>query len=153
MPSRMFPRPLSDLALALRQHIDLLRFDAHHAFQEHNELFLGEIAAKLRLLVAEQGRRRRPLLLDLMDALAADIQFRLNLPPVRDPDAGRDVTLRHYMGRTALGIRTEGGFRMLTHAEFVRERAQQYGSSHEAWEVTEHFLNARHAGVFISGES
>jgi hypothetical protein len=149
----MIQRPLADLIAALRRHIDLLRVYAHHAFQEGNELFLGEVACKLRMLVAEHGRSQRPLLLDLMDALGADVRFKLDLPPVQDPDRDKEITLRHYMERTAVGTATGSGFRMLSHSEFVREWANQYGTAHEAWRVTEHFLNARHAGVFVGGEA
>jgi hypothetical protein len=138
---------------ALRQHVELLRIYAHHAFQQRNELFLGEVAGKLRMLVAEHGRSQRPLLLDLMDALGADVRFKLNLPPVQDPDYDKEITLRRYMERTALGIATGSGFRMLSHSQFVREWANQYGTAHEAWRVTEHFLNARHAGAYIGGEA
>jgi hypothetical protein len=59
--------------------------------------------------------------------------------------------LAEYMGLTGLGIASGSGFRTLTNAEFVREWAQQYGASHEAWKVTEHFLNAKHSCVFIGG--
>jgi hypothetical protein len=148
----MLPRHLIDLVAALRRHVELLRVYAHHAFQERNELFLGEVAGKLRMLVAEHGRSQRPLLLDLMDELDADVRFKLDLPPVQDPDYDKEITLRHYMGRIGLGIATGPGFRMLSHSEFVREWANQYGTAHEAWRVTEHFLNARHAGVYIGGE-
>jgi hypothetical protein len=147
----MLQRPLADLIAALRRHVELLRAYAHRAFQERNELFLGEIAGKLRMLVAEHGRSQRPLLLE--DELGADIRFKLNLPPVQDPDYDKEITLRHYMGRTALGIATGSEFRTLSHSEFVREWANQYGTAHEAWKVTEHFLNARDAGVFIGGEA
>ncbi|MGB5181355.1 MAG: hypothetical protein WBO12_04095, partial [Xanthobacteraceae bacterium] len=129
------------------------RVYAHHAFQESNELFLGEVAGKLRMLVAEHGRSQRPLLLDLMDELGADVRFKLNLPPVKDPDYNKEITLRHYMGRTGLGIATGSEFRQLSHSKFVREWANQYGTAHEAWRVTEHFLNAHHAGVYIGGEA
>lgn len=152
MRSRMLQRPLADLIAALRRHAELLRFYAHRTFQECDELFLGEVASKLRMLVAEHGRSQ-PLLLDLMDELGADIRFKLDLPPVRDPDYDKEITLRHYMERTALGIATGSGFRTLSHSEFVREWANQYGTAHEAWRVTEHFLNARHAGVYIGGEA
>src|SRR5690242_15642906 len=101
MPSRMLQRPLADLIAALRRHVELLKVYAHHAFQERNELFLGEVAGKLRMLVAEHGRSQRPLLLDLMDELGADILFKLNLPPVKDPDYDKEVTLRQYMGHGA----------------------------------------------------
>jgi hypothetical protein len=153
LPSRMIQRPLTDLIVALRRHVEVLRVYAHHAFQEGNELFLGEVAGKLRMLVAERGRGQRPLLLDMMDALGADVLFKLDLPPVQDPNRDKEITLRHYMGRTALGIATGSGFRMLSHSEFVREWANQYGTAHEAWRVTEHFLNARHAGMFIGGDA
>ena len=151
MPSRMLQRPLADLIAALRRHVELLRVYAHHAFQEHDELFLGEVAGKLRMLVAERARSARPLLLDLMDELGADVRFKLNLPPVQDPDYGREIILRHYMERTGMGIATGSGFRTLSHSAFVREWAHQYGAAHEAWKVTEHFLNAHHAGVYIGG--
>jgi hypothetical protein len=149
----MLPRHLKDLVAALRRHVELLRVYAHHAFQERNELFLGEVAGKLRMLVAEHGRSQRPLLLDLMDELDADVRFKLDLPPVRDPDYDKEITLRHYMGRKGLGIATASGLRMLSHSEFVREWANQYGTAHEAWRVTEHFLNARHADMYIGGEA
>jgi hypothetical protein len=153
MPYRKLQRPLADLIAALRRHVKLLRIYAHHAFQEHDELFLGEVAGKLRMLVAEHGRSQRPLLLDLMEKLGVDVRFKLSLPPVQDPDYDKEITLRHYMGRTALGIATGSGFRMLSHSEFVRDWANQYGTAHEAWSVTEHFLNAHHAGVYIGGEA
>src|SRR6516164_981371 len=77
MRSRMLQRPLADLIAALRRHAELLRFYAHRTFQECDELFLGEVASKLRMLVAEHGRSQ-PLLLDLMDELGADIRFKLD---------------------------------------------------------------------------
>jgi hypothetical protein len=145
----MIQRALADLIAALPRHVKLLRFYAHRAFEEHDELFLGEVAGKLRMLVTAHGQR--PLLLDLMDELGADVRFKLNLPPVKDPDYDKEITLRHYMRRTALGIATGSGFRMLSHSQFVCEWANQYGTAHEAWVVTEHFLNARNAGVYIGG--
>jgi hypothetical protein len=153
MPSRMLQRPLTDLIAALRRHVELLKVYAHHAFQEGNTVFLGEVAGKLRMLVAEHGRSQQPLLLDLMDEVGADVRFKLNLPPVQDPDYDKEITLRDYMGRTALGVATGSGFRMLSHSEFVREWANQYGTAHEAWRVTEHFLNAHDAGVYIGEEA
>jgi hypothetical protein len=153
MPSRMLQRPLADLIASLWRHVELLKVYAHHAFQERNELFLGEVAGKLRMLVAEHGGSRQSLLLDLMDELDADVPFKLDLPPVQDPEYDKEITLRHYMKRRALGIATGSGFRMLSHSEFIREWANQYGTAHEAWRVTEHFLNARHAGVYIGGEA
>src|SRR5262249_24368935 len=98
MPSRMVQRPLMDLIAALRRHVELLRIYAHHAFQERNELFLGEVAGKLRMLVAEHGRSQRSLLLDLMDELGADVRLKLNLPPVKDP-----ATIRRSRSATAWG--------------------------------------------------
>jgi hypothetical protein len=149
----MLQRPLADLIAALRRHVKLLRICAHHAFQEREELFLSEVAGKLRMLVAEHGRSQRPLLLDLMDELGVDVRFKLNLPPAQDPDYDEEITLRRYMGRTALGIATGSGFRMLSHSEFVRDWANQYGTAHEAWRVTERFLNAHNAGLYIGGET
>jgi hypothetical protein len=148
----MIQRPLKDLVAALRRHVELLRVYAHHAFQEGDGLFLGEVAGKLRMLVTEHGQR--PLLLDLMDELGADVRIKLNMPPqLQDPDRDKEITLRHYMGRTAVGIATGSGFRMLSHSQLVREWANQYGTAHEAWSVTEHFLNAHNAGVFIAGKA
>jgi hypothetical protein len=143
----MLQRPLIDLIAALQRHVELLKIYAHRAFQERDEVFLGEVAGKLRMLVTAHGQR--PLLLDLMDELCVDVRINLDLPPVQDPDYDKEITLRHYMRRTALGIATGSGFRMLSHSQFVCEWANQYGTAHEAWIVTEHFLNASNAGVYI----
>jgi hypothetical protein len=80
-----------------------------------------------------------------------DVRFKLDLPPVQDPDYDKEITLRHYMRRTALGVATGSGFRMLNHSQFVCDWANQYGTAHETWIVTGHFLNARNAGVYIGG--
>jgi hypothetical protein len=144
-------RPLADLVAALRRHVELLRIYASHAFDEHEERFLGEVAGKLRLLVAEKGQR--PLLLDLMDELGADVRFKLNLPPVQDPDYDKEITLRRYIEREGAGIRVGSEFRTLKYSEFVRQWANQYGTAHEAWRVTEHFLALRNAGVYVGAEA
>jgi hypothetical protein len=96
----MLQRPLIDLIAALRRHVELLRIYAHHAFQERNELFLGEVAGKLRMLVAEHGRSQRSLLLDLMDELGANVRLKLKAIPAEPllalsghPSAGRQCPL------------------------------------------------------------
>jgi hypothetical protein len=106
-----------------------LKIYAHRAFQDRDELFLGEVAGKLRMLVTAHGQR--PLLLDLMDELGVNVRFKLDLPPVQDPDYDKEITLRHYMRRTALGVATGSGFRMLNHSQFVCDWANQYGTAHE----------------------
>ena len=60
-----------------------------------------------------------------------DVRFKLDLPPVQDPDYDKEITLRHYMRRTALGVATGSGFRMLNHSQFVCDWANQYGTAHE----------------------
>jgi hypothetical protein len=56
------------------------------------------------------------------------------------------------MERMALGVKIASEeFPTLSHSAFVREWANQYGTAHEAWRVTEHFLNAHKASLYVGG--
>jgi hypothetical protein len=57
------------------------------------------------------------------------------------------------MEREGAGIRVGSEFRTLKYSEFVRQWANQYGTAHEAWRVTEHFLALRNAGVYVGAEA
>lgn len=148
-------REIPDLVEALRRHVRLLKDFASKAFQESDLSYLGEVAAKLRLLVYEQGRNK-PLLLALMDEFGLDIRIKLGGPPVRPPPGqpgpGDEVSLREYLGLTAYGIRTPSrGYVELTKKQLIGIWAAQHGAAHEDWELQEEFALARDSVIYIGG--
>lgn len=68
---------------ALKRHVRLLEDYYTKAFVEGNQDYLGEVAAKLRLLVTGQGKTGRPLLIGLIKELGLDIRLTLDHPPFR----------------------------------------------------------------------
>jgi hypothetical protein len=78
--SRRVPREVPELVEALRRHTSLLEEYCTRAFTDGDDRYLGEIAAKLRLLVYEHGRNR-PLLIDLMDECGIECLITLDGPP------------------------------------------------------------------------
>ena len=148
-------RDIPDLVEALRRHVKLLKDFAAKAFNKGDNNYLGEVAAKLRLLVYEQGRNK-PLLLALMDEFGLDIPIKLGGPPIKpvpgQPGPGDEVSLRQYLGLTAYGIRTPSrGFVQLTKKELIGIWAAQHGAAHEDWELQEEFAVARDCGIYIGG--
>jgi hypothetical protein len=77
--ARRVPREVAELVERLREHTSLLREYSERAFADGDDRYLGEIAAKLRLLVYEHGRNR-PLLIDLMEECGIDCPITLSGP-------------------------------------------------------------------------
>ena len=96
LPNRLrgsqVPRPREEIVQALRDHVRLLGEYITKAFVEGDEAYLGEVAAKLRLLATETGQNK-PLLLDVMDAVGFRYEIewkqwdveRATLPPSGGP--------------------------------------------------------------------
>lgn len=149
------PREIPDLLESLQRHARLLREFSDRAFQGRDYDYLGEVAAKLRLLVYEGGRNK-PLLLALMDEFELEVPIKLGGPPVKplpgQPTPGDEVSLRDYLTLTAYGIRTPSkGFVELTKKELISIWAAQHGAAHEDWDLDEKFAVARDSGLFIGG--
>ena len=149
------PRELKELADALVKHVALLQDYAEKCFVEGETHYGGEIAGKLRLLVARFGSNR-PLLLDLMNELESTIRITLDGPPVRkrpgEPGPGDEVTLEEYLNLGAIGTRIPTGeFVMLSKIDLIRGWAEQTGSSHEDWKMDPALRSALEAPIQIFG--
>src|SRR3989344_6132568 len=101
-------RKQSDLFIALKKHIELLRQYYHLAFQENDSKYYGEIAGKLRLLVYEKGQKG--LLTSLMKETRISIPIKLDGPPMIRTKSdqiigGDEVTLGQYLNSLAYAIR------------------------------------------------
>jgi hypothetical protein len=149
------PRDRLELVAALGQHTTLLRDYCVLAFQDGDDRYLGEVAAKLRLLVYEHGRNE-PLLLRLMDELGVDVPITLNGPPQFEiapgVHGGDQVSLRAWLGHLTYFTTTESGEALqLTKEQLIAFWAQQSGAAHEDWEQDEVLVRLRQSGVSIGG--
>lgn len=149
------PRDIPDLVETLQRHVKLLKEFAIRAFEDGDYDYLGEIAAKLRLLVYEQGRNK-PLLLALMDEFGLDVLIEMGGPPIERPVGwpapGDQISLRQYLNLFAYGIRApSGAWVELIKKEIIGIWAQQHGAAHEDWELDQAFKLARDSGLFLGG--
>ncbi|MCF8144488.1 MAG: hypothetical protein K9N21_11275 [Deltaproteobacteria bacterium] len=133
-------RSISNLIKSLKNHVDLLKEYHERACLYNDVRFLGEIAGKLRILVCET-RTNKPLLMKLMDDLECKIPIRIDQPkPLGGPIV---LSLREYLNRLACSVRTESGrWVELSKTNLIALWAQQYGASHEDWEVNEELVAA-----------
>jgi hypothetical protein len=128
-PSRI-SREISNLIDALRRHLVLLSEYSHRAFDLGDQTFLGEVAGKLRVLVY-RSQTSKPLLLDLMQHSGFTIPIIID-----DPFGTFQVSLDEYMDMMACAIHVPSqGLVEITKSEFIAMWAQQYGASHEDWEL------------------
>lgn len=149
------PRDIPDLVEALQRHVKLLKEFSIRAFRDGDYDYLGEIAAKLRLLVYEYGRNK-PLLLTLMDEFGLKVPIVMGGPPIERPAGwpapGDQVSLREFLNLIAFGMRApSGAWVELTKKEIIGIWAQQHGAAHEDWELDQTFKLARDSGLFIGG--
>jgi hypothetical protein len=77
---RRVERQLPELVQTLRDEVEKLWEFGKLAFEEGRDEYLGEVAAKLRLLVCEP-RQGRPLLLAIMDEFGIELGLTLGGPP------------------------------------------------------------------------
>ena len=138
-------RKQTDLLLALKKHIELLRQYYHLAFQERNPHYYGEIAGKLRLLVYENGQRG--LLTSLMKEMGVDIPIKLDVPFGK-----KQVTLQEYLNSLAYEIKTPHGLKHVTIIDLIKMWAQQDGSAHEDWHHDEEYVAFKESGISIGGD-
>jgi hypothetical protein len=138
------PRDLNNLLAALERHLSLLREYSERAFRKGDASFYGEVAGKLRVLVYEKGRNK-PLLLALIR------EFNLEIPvTINKPRGNIQMTLEEYLDSLAVAIRTpSSGMVSVSKRDFIAIWAQQYGASHEDWEINEELAEALGSGMFI----
>jgi len=138
------PRSERDLGEALLEHIGLLREYGQRAFEEGDRRYLGEVAAKLRLLCYRKGRNR-PLLLDMMARYDSKVQVVSSFPP------GKTRPLEEYLGELSMAIPGPNGKVIITNRDLVGLWAQQRGAAHEDWEHSDEMVALRYQRVYIGG--
>ena len=138
------PRPAVEMANALAAHLVLLgRYIDAAAAGDH--VYLGEIAAKMRLLVITKPKPNKQvgLLVRLAKLLDSELEITLGGAPgwkdMQDRTAGDVVTLDEWLASFALQVETSEGPRQLTTGELVCVWAEQYGAAHEDWTIDEAF--------------
>ena len=149
------PRELEEMATALVKHIGLLREYAGKCFSEGKSEYCGEVAGKLRLLVAKFGSNK-PLLLRLIDKTESTIRVTLDGPTIKrppgEPGLGDKITLEQFLNLGAIGTRIPNGdFIELNKIQLIRAWAEQTGASHEDWSMDPELKSALNAQVYIFG--
>jgi hypothetical protein len=147
-------RSSADRLDALTSHVRLLRDFATKAFEERNADYFGDVAAKLRLLVGEQGNQ--PLLLNLMDEMGEVPTITLGGPPIQrspgQPGPGDQLTLREYLDLDAVTLSVPGrGLISFTKRQLIVAWAQQVGGAHEDRAIDEELAQALYGGLEIGG--
>ena len=143
---KSMPKPIKiqrgtpNLLRSLEKHVSLLN-EYHERACLHNDVrFLGEIAGKLRILVYE-SRINKPLLLGLMDELGCEIPIKIDQP--KSLGGPIELSSREYLERCACSIRTNSGrWVELSKTDLIALWAQQYGSSHKDWMISEELVAA-----------
>ena len=126
------------MATALRAHVTLLSRYINAAVAGES-LYLGEIAAKLRLLVITKAGHK-PLLLHLAELTGDELTITLEEPPIPplpgQPGAGDTIAVETFLDLVAVALQTPnsgGQLIPLSHREFVAAWAEQHGAAHEDW--------------------
>jgi hypothetical protein len=128
---------------ALVRHLRLLDDYCKWGIDELDYDYLGEIAAKIRLLVWE-GRNNRPLLLDLMRRFENEITWA--------PDQWNDKQLTQFMGEMAYWLELPSGeAQWVSNLELIRTWAEQHGAAHEDPAIDEHFVYALESVIVVQG--
>ncbi len=139
-------RELPELLELLKTHLRLLADYAKKAFDDRNSDYIGEVAAKLRLLVSDEGSNT-PLLLKLMDAFG--IHETLTLA---GPGPTRIVTLREFVKMHAVANRLpDGQMAEFTKVEIAKTFSEKNGGAHVDWTVPEKFGHLLQMGASLGG--
>jgi hypothetical protein len=123
----------------LRRELQLLKEHCAAVWVQQKPHYMGEVAGKLRLLVADTSPAG-PLLLKLFEITNINPILKFNGPtfPVKpgELDPNRPRTLDEYLDGIAFGTRVPTGkYVELTNRELILVWAQQDGASHVAWEL------------------
>jgi hypothetical protein len=145
-------RPITDLVESLRRHVRLLREYERRAFHDGNDDYLGEIAAKLRLLSIAKGQNV-PLLIRLMKVCKVKARIKPKGSRPANWGAHDSVTLSQILGQSAMKVKTSVGNVMLTRRELIEVVAEKHGGAHEDWQHPEWLTITRDPSVQIKGRS
>jgi len=142
----MSSQELPDLLILVRRHLRLLKDYSQKAFIQHDDDYLGEVAAKLRLLVSTEGSNV-PLLLRLLDEFEIDEKITLS-----EPGSPRILSLREFVKLDAFAQRLPSGELVgFTKIEIIRTFAEKLGAAHVDWTVPDKFQRALDNKISLGG--
>lgn len=142
--TKRIPRSDESLINALKNHLALLEEYSQRAFNQNDLKYCGEVAGKLRVLVL-RSRLNTPLLLDLMEKYQIQVNVTLNFEETT-------ITMDEYLDRLAYAIRVkEHGMVEVSNRQLVGLWAQQYGASHEDWELDIDLAAGLNSDIYIGG--
>jgi hypothetical protein len=118
------------------EQVRLLQRYAKQAFEAGDDDYLGEVAAKLRLLAVAKPHND-PLLIQLMTECRIGAPLVPKPPPPGHP-AGKPMTLADSLTLPALKVTTSAGDVRLSKRQFIEVVAEKYGGTHEDWAHPEH---------------
>jgi hypothetical protein len=154
MPGPRISRELAEMIDQLDRQLVLLQEFGRHAFEEHRQEYLPEVATKLRILLV-RSKQNAPLLFRVADALKVEPSVVLDGPPIRpppgEPGPGDKITLDRFFDLHAVTIRTSIGLVSMTKRELIRAWCEQLGGVHEDWEVEEALINALRTPILLGG--
>ena len=142
-PHRRIPRPLLARLEACEAHAHFLR-EANRRFENDDPMYYKQVASELRVLFADKRPANR-LLLSLLEPLGVDLELNPPRPPSPGWSVHRNGKVEIWKGKIPVETYCEQGVvcviagRVFTVGAFVREVAQNEGSSHEAPQLSEVF--------------
>jgi hypothetical protein len=145
------PRSLTDLVRALNRHVRLLRLYAKQAFDAHDDDYLGEVAAKLRLLTIEKKNTNVPLLIEIMNV--CEIKAPLVAKAADGSRRGDPMSLAEVLDGPAVKVVTSTGDVRLTKRELIKAVAEKHGGAHEDWAHPEYLTVIRESKLRVKGYS
>jgi hypothetical protein len=148
---------MAEMVERLREHASLLREYLQRVVNDGDRRYLGEIAAKVRLLAID-GRQNKALMLRVGELIGGTPVVVLEGPPgwtfLDGHKTGDKITMVEWLETFLVGVRTPSSpdeLVRLNRREFVLAWAQQSGGAHEDWELDERFQASRDIGLTLMG--
>lgn len=141
--TKKLPRPHLARLRACEAHVHFLK-EARRRFETEDAMYYKQVASELRVLFADKKPANR-LLLSLLKPLGVTLELNPPKPPSPGWSIHRNGKTEIWKGKIPVETYCEYGFvcfiegRVFTVGEFVREVAQNEGSSHEAPHLSEVF--------------
>lgn len=136
-------RDLYNLTEALKKHAHLLEKYYIEMYENNDKMYLGEIIAKLRLLVCGRSSNT-PLLLRLFQVFDFKPTIEINSSPYNI----EKWTLERYIKSNAASFAMNGEFKSISIEEYIYLFANKIGSAHEDWILNDEIRSIQFYSTF-----